>query len=433
MLRQLQKRFILINMLLVGAVLIAAFAGVTYNNYREQAKSVDRSLSITLERMEQQNHFGADLWGESDLRENGEEPEEKMAFRITFAAIIYDDGSYFRQDSNYQYLTTDELIRAAQTVCTSERDKGRIASQDLYYKKAYSYEDECTYVAFTDSSTLRMSVIRLITIACLLIALSLGALFVISYFLSKIAIRPVRKAWDQQQQFVADASHELKTPLTVILANNNILLSHKDATVNEERKWVESTQAEATHMKKLVDNLLYLARADANKSKPVLSAVNLGEIVMDTSLQIEPAAFEKGVYLDYDEIDTDVTVQGDATKLKQLAHILIDNACKYGDSTEPVKISLKKNGEVVLKVRNSGNPIHPDDIPHIFERFYRSDKARTQNEMQGGYGLGLAIAKSIVDDHDGKIAVTSSQEAGTEFTVTFKNQSGPFKRVSKNN
>jgi signal transduction histidine kinase len=249
---------------------------------------------------------------------------------------------------------------------------------------------------------------------------ALFILLLISVLLSKIVLRPVEKAWVQQQQFVADASHELKTPLTVILANNDILMSpgHVNDTVIDQKQWVESTQAEATHMKKLVDNLLFLARsdaADAASQKIICSDVSWSDTVMDIYLQFEPVAFENGVTIDAD-IERDTKVNGDPTQLRQLAHILIDNAIKYAGDNGRIFVKVASKGSVVdFSVNNTGAPIPKADIGHIFERFYRADKARKQ---EGGYGLGLAIAKSIVEKHGGIITCKSNETDGTTFTAT---------------
>ena len=175
-------------------------------------------------------------------------------------------------------------------------------------------------------------------------------------------------------------------------------------------------------MKKLVDNLLYLARSDASKSKTILSDVNMGELTMDVLLQFEPVAFEKGLTLDYTGVDTEIHLQGDSTKLKQLVHILVDNACKYGARGTSVEVKLTtRGGRPVFSEHNRGNAIAAEDLPHLFERFYRANKARNRDESStGGYGLGLAIAKSIAEDHGAKISVISTAAEGTVFTVEFK-------------
>jgi signal transduction histidine kinase len=235
-------------------------------------------------------------------------------------------------------------------------------------------------------------------------------------------MKPVAKAWAQQQQFVADASHELKTPLTAILATNNILLSNPEYTIGEQRKWIENSQAEANHMKDLINNMLFLAKSEDEKVQLMMSELSLSDIVTDTTLQFEPVAFENGTLID-SNIEGAITIQGDLTQMRQLVHILIDNACKYAGENGLVTVTLMRApGTIRLEVNNTGTPIPNEDLPHIFERFYRSDKARTQQNQSGGYGLGLAIAKSIADRHKAQISAASSEADGTTFSVVFKNK-----------
>ena len=231
-----------------------------------------------------------------------------------------------------------------------------------------------------------------------------------------LAVKPVKKAWEQQKQFVADASHELKTPLTVILANNNIMMSHRDSTVKDEAQWLESTQEEAGHMKNLIDQMLYLAKSDAGTAAVQYSDVNFSEIVEGAALNFEPVAFEKEIMIDT-EIEPDIVLNGNATELNQLVHILTDNAVKYADKETTVTIKLsKKNDRVEFSVNNFGNVISKEDMEHIFDRFYRAEKSRTTK----GYGLGLSIAQRIVQSISGRLTVESTTENGTTFTAEMK-------------
>lgn len=233
--------------------------------------------------------------------------------------------------------------------------------------------------------------------------------------MSGIAVRPVKTAWENQRRFVADASHELKTPITVILANMNILSADKNETVGSQMKWIKNTCEEAERMKTLVDDMLFLAKGDAQTNNTQYMPTDLGELLTGCVLQFEPVAFEKSVTIN--EVSADgVGVIGDAKQLGQLFGILLDNACKYADENTVISVSLEKNGQwAEVRVKNKGAVIPEEDIPHIFERFYRAEKSRVRKT--GGYGLGLAIAESITNSHGGKISVKSDKENGTVFTV----------------
>ena len=275
---------------------------------------------------------------------------------------------------------------------------------------------ENTLIVFASNTSLFENLRNSIFINTGLFLGSMIIILFISLGLSWLAVKPVKKAWEQQKQFVADASHELKTPLTVILANNNIMMSHKSSTVEQEQKWLESTEDEAQHMKQLIDQMLFLAKSDAGENQLQLSEVNFSEIVEGSALNFEPVAFEKEVLIDT-EIAPDITIDGNQTQLNQLAHILIDNAVKYSDENSVIRIILsKKNDTVEFSVNNRGNVIAKEDINHIFDRFYRAEKSRTTK----GYGLGLSIAQNIVQNMNGKLTVQSNQTDGTTFTAVFK-------------
>jgi len=237
--------------------------------------------------------------------------------------------------------------------------------------------------------------------------------FVISFFLSKIVIKPVDKAFKQQQQFISDASHELKTPITVILANTSIILNKKDN--NYAIKWVNYIDKEANRMKKLVEDLLFLARLDENENIALNSKFNLSDALYECVLPFEPVAFENSISINND-ISPNVFIKGNVDQIKRLIMILLDNSCKYSPNDNTVSITLKfLNGKANLSIHNKGSSIPEDDISKIFDRFYRVDKARER--ISNSYGLGLPMAKEIVKHHKGNISVTSTEYEGTTFSI----------------
>ena len=411
MLKRLRRKFIFINMTFVGCVLLCVFAAVCFTSYRSLYSDVQRSLQMAVDSPD-----GAErpLMGQKPGSPEGKKGEPSANFVAVFNVLVDNDGNITKTDSHGAAMSADDLERAVQSALETGEKNGLIRDQSLYFLRGQT--DAGTKIAFADASYLSSSMRALVGTSLLIGLCGMVAFWFISLFLSKWALRPVENAWKQQRQFVADASHELKTPLTVILANNNILQEHLNDTIRSQRKWVDSTGEEAEHMRKLVDALLFLAKTDSIQEARLFDSVDFSELAVNTLLQLEPVAFEKGVEL-VTEVTPGITISGDATQLKQLLHILLDNACKYAGRGGKVQFTLQRqpNGQTLLKVFNTGEKIASEEIPHIFERFYRADKARAHT---GGFGLGLAIAKSIVQLHRGTITAVSNDE-GTTFTVLF--------------
>ena len=321
------------------------------------------------------------------------------------------------------------LVHAIPEVVSAEEPWGYLPDVGLYFAKHEAGPD--LMVAFADGSAAD----GWRSLALVLTAVGLGALgllFLLNLVFSRWALRPVQRAWAQQQQFIADASHELKTPLTVILANNAILRQRGGDTIASQRQWIESTQVEAERMQGLVTDMLDLARPapeGAQASEGPAGIVDLSRLVEGEALTFEAVAFERELMWEC-AIDKGITVRGNATRLQRAVAVLLDNACKYTNAGGTVTVTLRAHAsEAVLSVRNSGEPIDEADLPHLFDRFYRADAARTHNAADaennggepdantGGYGLGLAIARDIAQAHKGTIAVTSTAKEGTTFTL----------------
>ena len=219
---------------------------------------------------------------------------------------------------------------------------------------------------------------------------------------------------------MADASHELKTPLTVILTNTGILLSHPGDSIQSQHKWVDYIRDEAQRMRALVEDLLFLAKSDdprRDSARPL--PVDLSELCWSALLPFEPVAFEAGVELD-SQVEPDLAVSGHADQLRRLVTILLDNAVKYAGDRGAVAVRLDRceKNAARLTVKNTGPAIPPAQLEHLFERFYRADDSRARTS--GGYGLGLAIAKELAVLHHGTLEVTRSGPGGTTFELKLR-------------
>ena len=418
-LRRLRRKFVLVNMLLVFLVLLAVLAVLVASNAQRLRTQTQAALRLALE--------WAD--GAPPRFEIGRVPlewwdwEEAQEFTMVPAfCVTLEEGQATIADSTGNVSVSDEVLeQAVDLALAAGSDEGTLNSLNLCYRMERG-EDGQIRIAFADLSWEGQNLAGLVAISLLVGAGALGVFFLISLFLSSLALRPVERAWEQQRQFVADASHELKTPLTVILANTGIVLSHPEDTVERQRKWITFIEEEAARMRGLVEDLLFLAKSDAARQPAHPRALSMSDLATGCLLPFESVAFEAGVAL-HSAVTPGLTLTGDEGQLHRLVMILLDNAVKYAGEGGCVTLTLDRiQDKVRLAVHNTGAPIPPEHLPHLFERFYRVDSARGRSE--GGYGLGLAIARSITLAHGGKIWADSGPDRGTTFTVLLPQRRG---------
>lgn len=272
---------------------------------------------------------------------------------------------------------------------------------------------EVVAVAVVDSEVAMLR--RLLGIIAAAAALGVLAAVTAGYFLARRALVPIRTAWERQQQFVADASHELRTPLTVIKTNAELLLRYPGHTIQEESARITSVVRETIRMSRLVGTMLTLARADAGQPELRPEKVALAGLIAGAGEQFAPLAAQKGIDLRVEPANA--TITADRERLYQLLVILLDNAVKYTPPGGTVSLTCRRSaGQVLVTVADTGCGIPAEDVPRIFDRFFRGNRARTRGE--GGAGLGLAIAKWIAESHGGKIRAESRVGGGTQIFVT---------------
>lgn len=413
MIFKLKKKFIVINMICVITILIAAFGAVLIFAFVRVENNSRMALQLSAER----NNKMEDM--NKPVLEIGVPPDrDKQPTNFTIFTVKLDKNNKIERLLGDNVEISDEVLNKIVTASLeSEKDTGILWNMSLRFM--INTGEGNREILFYDLSDDILNMIHLIK-NCLCVGVaSFLAFLLISIYLADWALKPVAKSWESQRRFIADASHELKTPLTVILANTEILSSHKEDTIEHQYKWIEYIKAEASHMSGLVNDLLFLAKSDVSRENVVLAEVNMSDIMWNCYLPFESIAFEQGKNLEAD-IAPNIMIQGDAGKLKQLIMILLDNACKYTEKGGSIKVTLSQKTEkskVYLTVNNSGKPISQEHLNHLFERFYRAEESRAREK--GGYGLGLSIAKTISQMHEGKITVTSTKEEGTTFTVSF--------------
>lgn len=236
------------------------------------------------------------------------------------------------------------------------------------------------------------------------------------FVLAERVVRPIRTSWLRQLEFVGDASHEMRTPLAVIQSNLGLVLEHTHQSVMDNLEWIHNAHGESRRLSKLVEDLLTLARGDAQKAPLSLGTLSLSEVTQHVAELFDPVFSARELHTKV-EILPNVRVNGDRDRLHQLMVILIDNACKFtpAGGTIHIRVQSQKN-YALLQVSDTGCGIEDKDLSRIFDRFYQTDTSRVRTGGHGA-GLGLSIAKWIVEAHKGKMTVASKVGTGTEFTV----------------
>ena len=411
MLKRLRIKFICINMGIVLAMLAVIFAlvlGFTRQNLiRENTELMQAALGINSRKDERQGFRG-------EMRDELPEdrPELPDGFRPYILVELNEDGT-IRSSEGYASNNEDELCAIVEAAQSENAGSGILSAYNLRYLR-----DETPLgvrFVFTDMSS-ETSTMRGLIRTCLIIgSASLVIFFVISVLLARWAVRPVEAAWKQQRQFVSDASHELKTPLTVIMTNAELLQSpdfNSDAAARA--RFSENILTMARQMRGLVESLLELARVENGAVETASAELDFSALCADAVLPFEPLCFEKGLSVSSD-IAEGIRLRGSESHLRQVVEILLDNAQKYADPGSEITIRLlRAGGKCALSVADRGAPISPEDLPHLFERFYRADKARSRD---GSYGLGLSIAQKIVEEHHGKIWAESKNGLNTFFVT----------------
>ncbi len=304
-------------------------------------------------------------------------------------------------DSRY---TNDQIINYTNQIINSNTKEGR--KDHLLY--IATKENNYDIIIFMDNYVADKHILNVILFSIIFSISGCFLIFFLASYLSKWLIKPIEENINKQKQFISDASHELKTPLTIISANCDLL-----TTQIGNNKWLTYIQNETSKMSSLVNDLLNLAKADNIKEKKLIME-NLSDIVTSSVMPFESVAFENHIKLEY-HIEKNITYKCDDKSIRELVSILLDNAIKHTSNNKQIIVSLVQNkNHIELFVKNQGKPIPKEDQDKIFDRFYRVDESHHRSEKR--YGLGLSIAKSIVTNHQGQIKVNCS-DGWTTFKV----------------
>ena len=428
MFNKLRNHLLLVNMIIISAFLFLTFGAVFLSSCHNSRRMINDRLNAALSFTMPQGERGGrgrtqrpENAPPSDIRPSAEPQQEEQEnnktprpFMFSFTVITDADGNILSvkmpqetEDKSYENYI-GKIVGNPDKAGTIRYLDSTWAYKCVPYNGGYA-------VAFVESEQQTVFLRNLVLILFLVWLAALILAFLISFYSANRSIKPVEESYNKQKQFIADASHELKTPLTTINTNIDVLLSHGESTINEETKWLLYIKSEAERMTKLTNDLLYLARLDYGENNILYEKTSLSDAAESVILTMEAVIYENGINFSYD-IEPDIFVLYSPELLKQLVMILIDNAVKYTPENGSIWLECKsKAQEAVLTVKNTGDGISSGDLKQIFERFYRTDKSRSRDG--GGYGLGLAIAQSIVKNIKGTITADSKQGEYTEFTV----------------
>ena len=403
MIRKLRLKFVAVCMTLVTAILAVVFFSMytsTQHRIEDLSQQVLHQVAQTKNRVPggiQRPELGISIGGDRVL--------------LPYFTVEVWGENAFVTGGTYEDLENTETLKQILSACMAQDETEGVLEN---YSMRYLRQDKglYTHMAFVDMS-MEQNILRSFAEVWTTVALAaLTLLLIVSILLARWATRPVEKAWQQQKQFISDASHELKTPLTVILSNAELL---ENASLEERpARWTNNIHSESIRMKALVEEMLTLARSDDQRHITQKIPVSLSDIASDCVLSFEPVVFEAGKILT-DEITPNLFVLGDTDQLRRLISVLLDNAIKYSPVGSQISLTLHKTDrQARLTVSNPGDPIPAEHLPHLFERFYRADASRGE---QSGFGLGLSIASSIAGEHKA-ILKAESDSNSTRFILT---------------
>ncbi|MGE5614456.1 MAG: sensor histidine kinase [Bacillota bacterium] len=431
MFAKLRNKFLILNMSVTSTVMAAAFAVIyiiSYNNINSEiAKKLNPQAGV------QTVIKGTEL---PDDTENSRPKtlNRRVSPDYSYSFIIQVDGNgrILEIDSPFN-MHEETYSKAAEIAWNNKESSSAITLEGKQWKYAiaqmkkqviqengqsYTAAENKYQIMFLDVTMYERTLFQLLITLLSVGLVMLFAIFIISYCFANRAIKPIAEAWERQKQFVADASHELKTPLSIINANYDALLANSEETIQSQLKWLDYIKIGTDRMTKLVNDLLSLAKMEDMRFEMQKAPFDMSNAVNDVIFSMEAAAAEKGIRLTC-SIEPGIIVRSDAERIKQVITILFDNAVKYANEKGQIDISLAKSKRhVEFSIKNSGKGIAKQDLPKIFDRFYRVDPSRTQET--GSYGLGLSIAKTIMERLGGEIYAASVENEYTAFTFTLE-------------
>lgn len=413
MIYRLRRRLILISTVSVLTVVTLVFFAIFALN----VTSMNRNLDILADTVsEGGGRFPSSFGG--GKKPDGSPQKENGTFDFITPEIPFSTRHFtvlFDNSGNTVMVNTDSIYSVNESAAVEYANEalGRKSSRGWISSYRYkTFESGLGRGAvFIDGSVNRSALIQSMTISGAVLLGCAALIVLLTVLLSNRAVKPIAESYEKQKQFITDANHELKTPLTLILANLDIA-----ETELGKNEWLDDIRSEGQRMTELVNRLVELSRADEEGNGICMTELLLSDIVADSASEFKPLAESHGLTLSL-EAEPSVTCRGDEALVRRLISVLLDNAVKYCDAGGEIKITLYKRRRAVLTVENSYRAVESAELNKLFDRFYRADKARTYT---GGYGVGLSIAKAIVEKHGGEISAYKKDGTHIGFRAVFK-------------
>ncbi len=404
--KKLKNKVFLVIFLIFTIFTTGILFAYNFTLYNQEKRSIERSLNQTtqMEIMAFPPNNGGFKKPDSSSFDN-----IRFLDRSVYTVILDENDEITGVINHSNYDVSDDEIEEVAVTMISQSYQKEIGN--LYFANySYSYKPS-TSIVIVDNSSVKQLLTTTLLVSVLLYLIAELIILLISKRLTLWIAKPVAESFDKQKRFIADASHELKTPLSVIIASADALESNP-----EEKKWLENIKSEGDRMNALIADLLELAKSEEVNDISAFTQGNLSKLVEKATLTFESVMFEKGVTLS-DSIQDNIMLNMNESKIQQLISILLDNAIKHSESGSEISVELKQDKDIILTVTNKGEGIPKGEEEKIFERFYRADESRNRNDNR--YGLGLAIAKNIVISHGGTISA-KSENGYTTFKAIFK-------------
>lgn len=408
MFKRLRRKIIITNIVLFG-VLIFGLLGAVYGlAYARMSVEVNDCVERTLRSVRNSEFLMPSTLQES----NRIEPNSLALFIDLPERTIGHIAGGMPYDEEFLSEIIDRVLK-------EPKMNGKIKINDRYLAFNAIYLLEMARIVVYDYTILENSMKSLLYILLGAYAAAVSSLFFILRVYAEKAVRPIEEAFYKQRELIANASHELKTPLTIIDTSLTIINSYKNETIQTNSKWFDNISVQSQRMSYLINDMLELAKADNLQNSNVSWPINISRLLNGVILGMEASLFEHGLSIN-SQIDEDIIIKGDHESMEKLFYIFIDNAIKYTPNNGEIEIKLyQEKNKAIFSIKNNGSGIAKDKISKLFERFYRVDEAHTQGSSNS-FGLGLAIAKSIIDSMGATIDVNSKENEFTEFVISYK-------------